>query len=64
MSMTAEAATNQTLTRPKQTAEHFQISIMTLHRWRKQKDFPQPLKRGAVVLYNCPAISAWLNGES
>ncbi|MGH1451287.1 MAG: helix-turn-helix transcriptional regulator [Pseudomonadaceae bacterium] len=61
---TAQTAITPTLTRPKQTAEHFQISIMTLHRWRKQSDFPQPLKRGAVVLYNCPAIKAWLNGES
>lgn len=55
--------TQQTLTRPKQTAEHFQVSHMTLHRWRKQDGFPQPLKRGQVVLYDVAAITAWLNGE-
>jgi predicted DNA-binding transcriptional regulator AlpA len=52
------------MSRPKQTAEYFRISIMTLHRWRKQIGFPQPLKRGAVVLYDAGAIEAWLNGES
>lgn len=53
-----------TLTRPKQTAEHFQISIMTLHRWRRQPGFPQPLKRGQIVLYDTLAIESWLDGES
>lgn len=53
-----------TLTRPKQAAAHFQISTMTLHRWRKQPNFPQPLKRGSIVLYDLAAIEAWLNGES
>lgn len=52
----------QQLTRPKQTAEHFQVSHMTLHRWRSQGDFPQPLTRGQVVLYSIPAITAWLAG--
>lgn len=51
-----------TPTRPKQTAAHFQVSHMTLHRWRKQKGFPQPLKRGSVVLYDVAAITAWLAG--
>tara|TARA_Y100000815_G_scaffold20699_1_gene17650 strand:- start:695 stop:883 length:189 start_codon:yes stop_codon:yes gene_type:complete len=53
-----------TLTRPKQTADHFQVSIMTLHRWRKQAGFPQPMKRGQVVLYDIAAISGWLMGEA
>lgn len=62
------ATTTQTLQptirkRPKQTAEHFQISIMTLHRWSKQPEFPQPLKRGQIVLYDTAAIESWLNGE-
>lgn len=51
-----------TLTRPKQTAEHFQISTMTLWRWCQQADFPQPLKRGQVVLYDVAAIEQWLTG--
>lgn len=51
-----------TLTRPKQTAAHFQVSHMTLHRWGKQEGFPQPLKRGQVVLYDVAAIAAWLAG--
>jgi predicted DNA-binding transcriptional regulator AlpA len=60
---------NQTVTavklaRPKQTAGHFQICIMTLHRWREQSGFPQPLKRGQVVLYDIGAITAWLAGEA
>ncbi len=50
--------------RPKQTAGHFQICIMTLHRWREQPGFPQPLKRGQVVLYDIAAITAWLAGEA
>lgn len=50
------------LARSKQTAEHFSVSHMTLHRWRKDPTFPQPLKRGAVVLFNIPAIEAWLAG--
>lgn len=57
------ATTVTTLTRPKQTADHFQISIMTLHRWRNQDGFPQPMKRGQVVLYDIAAIANWLNGE-
>lgn len=52
----------QTLTRPKKTAEHFQVSHMTLYRWSKQDGFPQPLRRAQVVLYSVPAITAWLTG--
>ena len=55
--------TPTTLTRPKQAAAHFQISTMTLHRWRKKEDFPQPLKTGQVVLYDLAAIETWLAGE-
>lgn len=54
--------TPQVKSRPKQVAEHFSISIMTLHRWRQQPHFPQPLKRGQVVLYDIGAIEAWLAG--
>ena len=50
-------------TRPKATAAHFKISVMTLWRWRQDPAFPQPLQRGQVVLYDIAAIEAWLNGE-
>lgn len=52
-----------TKARPKQTAAHFQISVMTLWRWAQCPTFPQPLKRGQVVLYDLQAIESWLNGE-
>lgn len=63
MTTSTQAATMPARTRPKQTAAHFQVSLMTLHRWRKQHEFPQPLKRGRVVLYDIAAIDAWLAGE-
>lgn len=50
-------------TRPKHTAAHFGISIMTLWRWRQDPAFPQPLQRGQIVLYDIAAIESWLNGE-
>jgi predicted DNA-binding transcriptional regulator AlpA len=63
--VTTNQYSSLTLTRPKQTADFFQISLMTLHRWRSQKGFPQPLKRGQVVLYDVAAIEAWLTcGEA
>lgn len=56
--------TNQTntsiLARTKETCGHFKVSHMTLHRWRKEPDFPQPYKRGRTVLFNIPAIEQWL----
>lgn len=52
----------QPLKRPKATAEYFQISTMTLHRWSKSAGFPTPLKRGQVVLYDTQAIETWLEG--
>lgn len=48
------------LNRPPETAKHFQVSHMTLLRWRRQEGFPQPLKRGKVVLYDIAAIEQWL----
>lgn len=48
--------------RPKQAAEHFSISAMTLWRWAQNPDFPKPLKRGGVVLYDIAAIENWLAG--
>ena len=49
--------------RTQEVADHFSISKMTLHRWTKQEGFPQPLKRGNIVLYDLEAIDAWLAGE-
>lgn len=54
--------TKPILTRTKPTAVHFQISEMTLWRWRQDSTFPQPLQRGRVVLYDIAAIEAWLAG--
>lgn len=65
MAMTTQQARpiETALSRPADTAKYFNISAMTLHRWRKQDGFPQPLKRGQVVLYSVPAITEWLAGE-
>lgn len=64
MATPAQALQPATLTRPKQTAEHFQISLMTLYRWSKQPGFPGPLKRGQIVLHDIAAIEAWMDGEA
>lgn len=63
MATPAQALQPATRTRPKQTADHFQISIMTLHRWRQREGFPQPLKCGQIVLYDIAAIEQWLTGQ-
>jgi len=48
------------LARTKQTLETFHISSMTLWRWQQAPDFPQPLKRGQVRLFDIAAIKQWL----
>lgn len=48
------------LKRAKEAADHFQISVPTLYRWRQEKGFPQPIKRGQVVLYDTEEIRKWL----
>lgn len=48
------------LARPTQTAEHFLISKQTLWRWTQEDDFPQPMRRGRVTLYDLKAIEEWL----
>ena len=50
------------LLRPKEAAQHFSISKMTLWRWQKSPGFPPPLRRGGVVLYDLCAVQAWLDG--
>lgn len=63
--MVKQNPTASHLARTKPTCEHFSISHMTLHRWRKEPDFPQPYKRGRMVLFDLPAIEAWLaEGEA
>ena len=49
--------------RTKAVLEHFQISAMTLWRWQKQDNFPTPLKRGQIILFDIAAIEQWLSGE-
>lgn len=60
--MKATQSAGQTRSRPKQVIEHYNISHMTLWRWRQQDDFPQPLTRGRIVLYDIAAIDSWLEG--
>lgn len=60
---TTTTGTSGELARPQQAADHFKVTTMTLYRWRKLPGFPQPLKRGQVVLYNTAAIEAWLGGN-
>lgn len=62
MATTTQQTIPATLTRPKQTAEYFQVSHMTLDRWRKKDGFPKRYKRGQVVLYDIAAITQWLAG--
>jgi len=59
--MNATQSTQRPLSRAKQTIEHYGISQMTLWRWRKCPKFPQPLKRGRIVLYDIAAIEQWLS---
>lgn len=62
MVITQQPTITQHLARTKPTAAHFQISEMTLWRWRQEDTFPKPLKRGRTVLYDLAAIEQWLNG--
>jgi predicted DNA-binding transcriptional regulator AlpA len=48
------------LKRAKEAADQFSISVPTLYRWRQEEGFPQPVKRGQVVLYDTEAIRKWL----
>ncbi len=58
--MQVQQVTHPVTARPKQTAAHFNISAMTLWRWCQSPSFPQPMRRGQVVLYDIAAITAWL----
>lgn len=60
---TSNKSFNPVRTRTKETAKHFKISTMTLWRWRQDSTFPQPLKRGQVVLFDIAAIEQWLAGS-
>lgn len=50
--------------RTKQVLETFKISHMTLWRWKQCPDFPQPLKRGQIQLFDLEAITQWLEVEA
>lgn len=63
MVLEAKNTFNPKYTRAKETATYFATSRMTLYRWRKEKDFPQPVQRGRVVLYDIAAIDKWLIGR-
>lgn len=54
------------LTKTADTIEKLQISAATLYRWKKHKDFPQPLKIGRITFYDVSAIRDWMQviGES
>lgn len=55
---------NDDLTRPTETAEYFKISERTLLRWRSAENFPQPIKRGRIILYSVKKIKAWLKEQT
>lgn len=50
--------------RPITAAEYFDVSTMTLYRWRKQSGFPQFIRRGRTVLYDIKAVEKWLAGKA
>ena len=50
--------------RTNETMQYFKISRMTLYRWTKMADFPKPLRRGTVILYNSERIEEWLTNEN
>lgn len=52
------------LMRTNEAMQHFKISRMTLYRWTKENDFPKPLRRGTVILYNAEKIEEWLSHEN
>jgi len=52
------------LMRTNETMQYFKISRMTLYRWTKMADFPKPLRRGTVILYNSERIEEWLTNEN
>lgn len=47
--------------RTKEVLGHFHISAMTLWRWQKQANFPSPLRRGQIILFDIAAIEQWLS---
>jgi predicted DNA-binding transcriptional regulator AlpA len=63
--MTTLAKTEATTARARTKAvlDYFDISAMTLWRWQKQANFPSPLRRGQIILFDIAAIEQWLSGE-
>jgi predicted DNA-binding transcriptional regulator AlpA len=62
--MTTLAKTEATTARArtKDVLGHFHVSAMTLWRWQKQDNFPKPLRRGQIILFDIAAIEQWLSG--
>lgn len=50
----------QILIRPKPLAELLDVSTQTIWRWSKMAGFPQPIKKGRIVLYDQKAVINWL----
>lgn len=50
----------QILIRPKPLAEMLDVSTQTIWRWAKMEGFPQPIKKGRIVLYDQKAVIKWL----
>ena len=50
----------QILIRPKPLAELLDVSTQTIWRWAKMEGFPQPIKKGRIVLYDQKAVIKWL----
>lgn len=47
--------------RYKDLCEAFGVSRTTVWRWIKEPGFPDPVKRGRIVLFDIAAVDAWLN---
>lgn len=45
--------------RPQQMAQYLSIHPSSLWKLTLDDTFPEPIKRGSVVLYNLSAVEAW-----
>lgn len=58
--MSENEGETQILIRPKPLAELLDVSTQTIWRWAKMEGFPQPIKKGRIVLYDQKAVIKWL----
>lgn len=63
MTTLAKTAAPIAKARTKAVLDYFDISAMTLWRWQKQDNFPKPLRRGQIILFDIAAIEQWLSVE-